>query len=237
MRKLRLRNISKIPLGLTVSKGQYWAFICPKSFQSLVVFYDILFALFFILILYLCGSFPKLGKFSGIPWWSSGSDSKLPLLRAQLQSLVGELKSHKPRGAAKKKIREIFTHYSFKYFFWSFLLLLSFWDSNDMNVRSFGMLPQEREGLCSSYPHQIFFFPLLFRLDNFHWFVFECTDFFFCYIHSAIQSIWETFYFGYCIFLVQHCIWFFLYLLFLCWDFLSFHSFQDCLPLLLGAFL
>ena len=33
----------------------------------------------------------------GIPWWSSGSDSALSLLRAWFWSLVGKLKSHKPQ--------------------------------------------------------------------------------------------------------------------------------------------
>ena len=38
----------------------------------------------------------------GIPWRSSGWDSAFSLPRAWVQSLVGELRSHKPRGAAKK---------------------------------------------------------------------------------------------------------------------------------------
>ena len=39
----------------------------------------------------------------GIPSWSSGKDSALSLLRAQVQSLVWELRSHKPRRSQKKK--------------------------------------------------------------------------------------------------------------------------------------
>ena len=42
-------------------------------------------------------------KKRGIPWRSSGQDSALSLLRAQVQSLVGELRSHKPCSTAKKK--------------------------------------------------------------------------------------------------------------------------------------
>ena len=38
-----------------------------------------------------------------IPWWSSGQASVLSLPRAWVQSLVGELRSRKPRGVAKKK--------------------------------------------------------------------------------------------------------------------------------------
>ena len=39
----------------------------------------------------------------GIPRWSSSYDSKLSLPGARVQSPVGELKSRKPRGSAKKK--------------------------------------------------------------------------------------------------------------------------------------
>ena len=40
-----------------------------------------------------------------LPWRSSGSDSALPLQGPWVWSLVGELRSHKPQGAAKKKKR------------------------------------------------------------------------------------------------------------------------------------
>ena len=44
----------------------------------------------------------------GIPWWSSSQDSVLSLPRAQVQSLVGELGSHKPCicSTTKKKKKE-----------------------------------------------------------------------------------------------------------------------------------
>ena len=42
----------------------------------------------------------------GIPWQSNGRVSALPLLGAQVWSLVGELRSHKPHGVAKKKKNE-----------------------------------------------------------------------------------------------------------------------------------
>ena len=45
-------------------------------------------------------------KEEGIPWWSSGQDSKRSLLRAQFQSLIGELKSHNPSRAAKNNKEE-----------------------------------------------------------------------------------------------------------------------------------
>ena len=37
-----------------------------------------------------------------IPWQSSGYAATLSLLRDPVRSLVGELRSHKPRSAAKK---------------------------------------------------------------------------------------------------------------------------------------
>ena len=39
----------------------------------------------------------------GLPWQPRGSDVMLPLQRAQVQSLVGELKSLVLHGVAKKK--------------------------------------------------------------------------------------------------------------------------------------
>lgn len=44
----------------------------------------------------------------GISWWSSGQESVLSLTRAWLQSLVGELRSHKASHTARKeKIHKI----------------------------------------------------------------------------------------------------------------------------------
>ena len=42
-------------------------------------------------------------KHSGIPWWSSGQDFTPSLLRMWVQSLVRDLRSHKPYGVVKKK--------------------------------------------------------------------------------------------------------------------------------------
>ena len=38
---------------------------------------------------------------TGLPWWSSGEDSAFSLQGAPVRSLVGELGSHVPLGAAK----------------------------------------------------------------------------------------------------------------------------------------
>ena len=42
----------------------------------------------------------------GIPWWSSGLDVVLSLPKAQVQSLVGELRYGKPRGMDKKNKKQ-----------------------------------------------------------------------------------------------------------------------------------
>ena len=49
-----------------------------------------------------CPAPPRLKKWLGIPWWSSGYRILLPLEGTQVQSLVGELGSHKPCGQKKK---------------------------------------------------------------------------------------------------------------------------------------
>ena len=54
----------------------------------------------FLLCLYECDFFFSI-FFKGVPWWSSGQDSVLSLLWAQVQSLVRELGSWKPCGVVK----------------------------------------------------------------------------------------------------------------------------------------
>lgn len=41
-----------------------------------------------------------------MPWWNNGLNSMLPLLRAQPQPLLGELRSHKPPAAAHQSVNE-----------------------------------------------------------------------------------------------------------------------------------
>ena len=43
----------------------------------------------------------------GLPWWSSGEDSALPLQGAWIPSLVGELKSHMLCGKKKKCVGRV----------------------------------------------------------------------------------------------------------------------------------
>ena len=46
-------------------------------------------------------------KKGGLPWWSSGWDSTLPLQGERVQPLAGELRSHKPYNVAKNKQTKI----------------------------------------------------------------------------------------------------------------------------------
>ena len=51
----------------------------------------------------------KSKDFEGSPWWFSGYDTVLPLQGAWVQSLVGELKSHKTHATAKKQTKHLGT--------------------------------------------------------------------------------------------------------------------------------
>ena len=51
----------------------------------------------------------KLYEYQGLPWWSSGEASVLPLQGAWVQSLVRELRSHMS-GAAAKKLHKYHQH-------------------------------------------------------------------------------------------------------------------------------
>ena len=50
----------------------------------------------------------------GMPWWSIGQDSALLLQRAQVQSLVQELKFYMPHGAAKKTKNKLLKSFNYK---------------------------------------------------------------------------------------------------------------------------
>ena len=47
------------------------------------------------------------GKLTGLPWASSGWDSALPLLRAQVKFLIKELRSHKLQPENKNETRSV----------------------------------------------------------------------------------------------------------------------------------
>lgn len=82
------------------------------------------------------------------------------------------------------------------FFFWSLLLQLSFWDSDVINL-DFLMFSHKRES-ASPLPTSAKSFFMLFRLDNSYWSFSNVLIL--CYLHSATQTIWKGFYFGYCIF-------------------------------------
>lgn len=113
--------------------------------------------------------------------------------------------------------------------------LLSFWDSSDMHVRSFVIVPQVPEALLI-----FFFFQSIFHfsvwvisviqsstslmlpsgpfIDTNHWALITV------FLSSRI-SIWL---FRFCFFAESSC--------FVCWGFLIFHSFRPCLKLLMERF-
>lgn len=88
------------------------------------------------------------------------------------------------------QIWEFFSHF-FKYFSCVCLCFLSFWCSNNMNVKPFdSVLPVLR--ICSFFPFNLFF-SLFFRLDNFYWATskFIETHFSVCYTIEPIQWIFK----------------------------------------------
>lgn len=94
------------------------------------------------------------------------------------------------------KIWGIFSHYSFKYFSQSFLFLLS--GILMPQMRDLLVFARRKErALQFLYPPNCLF-SQLFRLDNFHWFVFKCNDF--CYLWFDYSVLLESFLFGYYIF-------------------------------------
>lgn len=78
------------------------------------------------------------------------------------------------------------------YTFCTLLFLLSFWDSDDMNVKPLDFVP------LALFVYFSIIFSLFFRLDTFYCSVFELTDSVLCYLCSTFEPLS----FGYFIFLV-----------------------------------
>lgn len=107
------------------------------------------------------------------------------------------------------------------------LFLHSFQDSNDMNVWHFSIIPQAPEILFNFF-FLIFFSPL-FRLNNLYWCIFKFTNTFLCCLYSAIEPIQFFFFLILVVFSSSiFFIWFFFKSSCFYWDFLFFHSFQEC---------
>jgi len=80
---------------------------------------------------------------------------------------------------------EIFICNLLKIFHIAFLFLFFFWDSYYSNVGVFDIVLEVSEPILSSF--HSFYFILLFR-SNFHHFIFQLTDSFFCFRYYAIAS-------------------------------------------------
>ena len=82
--------------------------------------------------------------------------------------------------------REVFNYYLFKYFLMAFLFVFFFWDSYDMNVGAFDIVPEVSEVVLISFD-SFFFFPLCFIY--FHHFIFYHTYPNFCLRYSTVCSL------------------------------------------------
>ena len=86
--------------------------------------------------------------------------------------------------------REIFNYYLLKYFLMVFLLVFLFWDSYDLNVGVFDIVPEVSEVVLLSF-HSFFFFPLCFIY--FHHYIFHLTYPIFCLSYSTVSSFQSAF--------------------------------------------
>ena len=99
-----------------------------------------------------------------------------------------------------------FSHYFFKYFLGLTLFLLSFWDSDDTDVRLFVTVPQVSEVLFIFFSQST----LLLRLGNLYCSICQFTSFLVHPLHSSVELIHLIFNFSYCIFTCKISIRFFI---------------------------
>ena len=116
----------------------------------------------------------------------------------------------------------------------SSFFLLSFFKSQDMNVRSFVTVPQAPEILFIF----LSIFSLLVRLDNFYCSTFKFSDSSLGQLYCAVEFIlWGSFFFQLlCFPVLKFPFVSSLYLLFPYWNFLRFYFFQTYLLLLVEVF-
>ena len=92
--------------------------------------------------------------------------------------------------------QEIFNYNHLKNVLICFLFLLYFWDTYNLNVGAFDIVPEVSETILSSF-HK-FYFIFLFR-SYFHPFIFQLTDLFFSFRYSTINSFQRIFNFSNCV--------------------------------------
>ena len=82
--------------------------------------------------------------------------------------------------------REIFNYYLLKYFLVAFLFVFFFWDSYDLNVGAFNIVPEVSEVVLISFSS---FFLLSSMLHLFHHSIFPLTYPIFCLSFSTVGSL------------------------------------------------
>ena len=92
--------------------------------------------------------------------------------------------------------RDIFNYYLLKYFLMVFLFVFFFWDSYDLNVGVFNIVPEVSEIVLISF-NSFFFFPLCFIY--FYHSIFYLTNPIFCLCYSTVGSLQSVFDLIYCI--------------------------------------
>ena len=85
-------------------------------------------------------------------------------------------------------VGEIFKYSLFKNFLIPFLFLFFIWDSYNLAVGAFDVVPEFPETVLSSFNY--FHLILLFR-SCFHHFIFQLTDSFLCFRYSVCFLLWE----------------------------------------------
>ena len=93
-------------------------------------------------------------------------------------------------------IKEVFNYNIFKYFLKPFLFLLFFWDTYNLNVCVFNVVPEVSEIVLISF-NSFFFFPLWFIY--FYHSIFYLTYPIFCLCYSTVCSLQSVFDLIYCI--------------------------------------
>ena len=99
-------------------------------------------------------------------------------------------------------VGEIFNYNLFKIFLTAFVFLFFFYPYN-LNVGGFDMVPEVTKTVCNSF-HSFYFILLL--IIDFHHFIFQLTDSFFCFRYSAIDSFQSIFNFNNCVVCVVLCV-------------------------------
>ena len=96
--------------------------------------------------------------------------------------------------------RKFFNYYLLKYFIMDFLFAFFFWDSYDLNLGAFNIVPEVSEVVLISF---IFFYFFSLCFIYFHHSIFHLTYPIFCFNYSTAGSLQGVFDLIYCIFIIE----------------------------------